>query len=205
MLEGESVTTLRQSLDLLSEGDQNFARSLIDQLARKGSLSAAQWHWMRVLAERAKARKAPKAERPRLPNIHGLMSKAASVLTRAAITMRGFSVRTSRTHGVFYVKDSSGSYLGKITEGGEFWVSREAEPRAAQIAKELADLEADPVKAATVYGHETGCCCFCTRPLTDSRSIEVGYGPVCADRFGLPWGVTGKKPRKGKRSAAELI
>jgi hypothetical protein len=25
--------------------------------------------------------------------------------------------------------------------------------------------------------------------LTDERSTEVGYGPVCAKHYGLPWGV----------------
>jgi len=34
----------------------------------------------------------------------------------------------------------------------------------------------------------TGNCCFCRRELTDKRSTEVGYGPICADHFSLPWG-----------------
>lgn len=41
---------------------------------------------------------------------------------------------------------------------------------------------------AARFGHVTGCCVFCTRKLTDERSIEVGYGPRCAEREGLPWG-----------------
>jgi hypothetical protein len=41
---------------------------------------------------------------------------------------------------------------------------------------------------AAEHGHKTGNCCFCSRPLNDARSTEVGYGPVCADKWELPWG-----------------
>lgn len=41
---------------------------------------------------------------------------------------------------------------------------------------------------AAHFGHTTGSCVFCSRHLTDERSIAVGYGPVCAEREGLPWG-----------------
>lgn len=29
-------------------------------------------------------------------------------------------------------------------------------------------------------------CSFCGLALTDEGSVEVGYGPVCAKRWGLP-------------------
>lgn len=41
---------------------------------------------------------------------------------------------------------------------------------------------------AARFGKTTGRCVFCSRMLTDERSIEVGYGPICAEREGLPWG-----------------
>lgn len=31
-------------------------------------------------------------------------------------------------------------------------------------------------------------CVYCSRKLTDDRSIAAGYGPVCADLYRLPWG-----------------
>lgn len=43
---------------------------------------------------------------------------------------------------------------------------------------------------AAKFGHLTGTCVFCGRGLTDERSVEVGYGPVCAEREGLPWGTS---------------
>jgi len=50
-------------------------------------------------------------------------------------------------------------------------------------------LASNPAKTAAEYGKLTGHCCFCEAPLKDARSTAVGYGPICADHFGLPWGV----------------
>lgn len=36
--------------------------------------------------------------------------------------------------------------------------------------------------------YQTGICNFCLRGLVDARSVWHNYGPVCADKFGLPWG-----------------
>ncbi len=59
---------------------------------------------------------------------------------------------------------------------------------ATAIVAALRAIALDPAKAAQAYGTLTGQCCFCSRDLTDARSIDKGYGPVCADHFGLPWG-----------------
>jgi len=52
----------------------------------------------------------------------------------------------------------------------------------------LANFAKDPAKVASLYGKLTGNCCFCSRDLTDQRSVSVGYGPICAGHYGLPWG-----------------
>lgn len=46
---------------------------------------------------------------------------------------------------------------------------------------------------AAAYGKITGTCIACGLHLTDdgkNKSLEVGYGPICAKRYGWPWGVT---------------
>lgn len=43
-------------------------------------------------------------------------------------------------------------------------------------------------KEAADFGHAYGICVFCSRELTDPRSVHMGYGPVCADYHSLPWG-----------------
>jgi uncharacterized protein DUF6011 len=50
----------------------------------------------------------------------------------------------------------------------------------------LTAIAADPASAAKAYGMLTGNCSFCMRELTDAGSVEVGYGPVCAKKYGLP-------------------
>lgn len=47
-----------------------------------------------------------------------------------------------------------------------------------------------PVSAedAALFGKAHGYCIACAHDLTDDRSLDVGYGPVCAKRYGWPWG-----------------
>ena len=52
----------------------------------------------------------------------------------------------------------------------------------------LFDLLHDPLQAAKAHAALTGECSFCGAELSDERSKSVGYGPVCAENYGLPWG-----------------
>jgi hypothetical protein len=87
-----------------------------------------------------------------------------------------------RNPGAIYVK-SEAVYLGKITDA--FHPAREC---TAEDVTLLSRFACDPAGIAARHGHETGSCCFCNRPLDDARSTKVGYGPVCATRYDLPWG-----------------
>lgn len=46
----------------------------------------------------------------------------------------------------------------------------------------------DPLHMFSENGKLTNMCCYCGRTLTHKSSVFYGYGPVCADNFGLPWG-----------------
>lgn len=102
----------------------------------------------------------------------------------------------SKNAGCIYVKgekvgsyeDDGGAqrpYLGKITPQGRFFPAMGC---PAGVETQLKAFAAEPEAIATRYGRLTGCCCFCGRKLTDARSTDVGYGPVCAGKFGLDWG-----------------
>jgi hypothetical protein len=94
----------------------------------------------------------------------------------------------SKNAGYVYVKANSGfdaAYYGKISPEGKFFKVGSC---PATIEPLLQSFANDPEGIATKYGRLTGCCCFCGRKLTDERSTIVGYGPVCADKFGLDWG-----------------
>jgi len=58
----------------------------------------------------------------------------------------------------------------------------------AEVAALLTCLACDPVNTAAEHGKLTGMCCFCNSTLTDGKSTDAGYGPVCAKRWGLAWG-----------------
>lgn len=80
-------------------------------------------------------------------------------------------------------------WFGRVLQNGTFEQSRELLPDAARLITErLQQLATDPARVAAEHGRLTGRCCFCNRGLDDERSTAMGYGPVCARHYGLPWG-----------------
>jgi len=73
-------------------------------------------------------------------------------------------------------------WYGRIDRDGNFSMARATTFQVVAVLKALAD---DPSHTAEMYGKKFNHCCFCARELTDDRSINAGYGPVCADHFGL--------------------
>lgn len=92
----------------------------------------------------------------------------------------------SRNAGSIYVKGArgAGAYYGKIAPDGSYYPVQAASP---EVGKLLLEFAAEPEKVAAAYGKRTGCCCFCSRKLTDVRSTEVGYGETCAKHFNVTY------------------
>jgi hypothetical protein len=93
---------------------------------------------------------------------------------------------------------SSSKYPGSlnVTDGRPFgenqWYGRIALDGTTtisdpQVLAFLQAFSANPIEVAREYGRQTGYCCFCGRLLTDARSVENGFGPVCAEHYGLSW------------------
>jgi hypothetical protein len=61
--------------------------------------------------------------------------------------------------------------------------------RPVGLEEELRKFAADPAGYAGSYGRASNNCCFCGTAITSDDSLSVGYGPICAERWGLPWGV----------------
>jgi hypothetical protein len=87
----------------------------------------------------------------------------------------------SRVPGSVAVKRNE-EYLGVVRPTGEAW----GRSFDAALVAHLLGVATNPAKAAGSYAALTGKCSFCYSSLTDAGSIEVGYGPVCAKRWGLP-------------------
>lgn len=55
--------------------------------------------------------------------------------------------------------------------------------------KELIErIVTNPKEEFAINGKKFCFCCFCGRDLDTKESIFAGYGPICADKYGLPWG-----------------
>lgn len=183
-----------------------FVKSMLEQIESGQALSIRQVEAVTdavnrydaadvLRAERKRAEQAAKSGPIGLDAINTLFQVALdsgkkAPMFRAKIGDQRIVISIAKRHANrLYVKDGmrEATYLGKI-EGGQYIASREA---PSTIFGLLCEIASDPVKAAKDYGHSTGTCCFCARPLTDDksgRSVEMGYGPICAERFGLDWG-----------------
>lgn len=56
------------------------------------------------------------------------------------------------------------------------------------VIRLLKRFSQNPAGLVSAYGKLTGRCCFCMGRLTDERSVASGYGKICAQNYGLPWG-----------------
>lgn len=104
--------------------------------------------------------------------------------------VEGFCFKLAKPHsknpGHVYVTESAewgSTYFGKIKPSGEFVKSWDA---PADTEAKLARISADVVAAAKAYGRQHGRCSFCSRELTHDVSIALSYGPICAEKYGLP-------------------
>jgi hypothetical protein len=92
--------------------------------------------------------------------------------------------------------DPKKKYWGRIDTNGQFIPNRmDCGALEIPFRELLAELAATPAVVIAREGHLTQACCLCSRDLNDPRSLEAGYGPVCAKTWGLPWGET-PEPRR---------
>lgn len=196
----QAMIALRSALQAnLIRGD--FPHSLVSQYDRKGRLSQTQWGWVhKFIIDLSTPAPAPVIEDTKLEGIVALMDRAfdnGNGLKNPKITVRieGIEFRVSRGGdrsrypGCVNVTDlgpfGSNVWFGRIHRDGRLQAGRDM---TSAIRERLSLLNADPVGFAAGYGKLTGSCCFCNSPLKTAESTEVGYGPVCAGKWGLPWG-----------------
>jgi len=77
-------------------------------------------------------------------------------------------------------------FYGKVQPGRDLWKPTRA--ASEDVVEAVKTFNADPAAVAKLSGQLTGECCFCGRLLETRESVSAGYGPVCAENFGLPWG-----------------
>lgn len=178
-------------------------------LSQRSSHSEAQLAWVHILVVESESkedngvRRSRSVVMPSLQRIRELFARANSAGLRAPkvrmdipgvgrvqLTIAG---PRSKLAGQIVVTDGGG--FGENRYYGHIRMEPETPDRfqagalcTPGVVRSLIDLALDPAGAASAYGKITGSCCFCALDLTDARSIAVGYGPTCADNYGLPWG-----------------
>ena len=202
MTKAPTFRDLKAVLHLLPARDRAFAESVMQTVISSGyrACTPRQSQILREIYGRATA---AKTETAPVPVNVGSMARIVDLF--AKVDLKKPKLRIRDTNGVTYsITPSSknpGSlavfedkaergFRGTITAEGRY-TYREAKPETVEALRRFA---CDPVSAAKLYGSETGSCCFCARDLTDPQSVAVGYGPICADKWGLPHGGLDLKP-----------
>jgi hypothetical protein len=197
----ESRLSDLEALNILSnlQVKPDFVKSILSQSSER-SLSHMQRAWvhklaLEKLAKDARAEAAGHAREP-VPNLKKLVTMfdtASSNIKSPKVTFPGFSLVRDSEGGVII---KSGFVLcGRISPDGAFKPTVQA-PDA--VLQEVVKLAEDPVSYASMYGKASGRCCFCNKCLKESRSMAMGYGPVCANSYGLEWG-------KSRRSSNQVF
>ena len=90
----------------------------------------------------------------------------------------------------------SNVWYGRISTSGVLNMPNYMQKHGEKLQYELDLFQIDPAKYASCYGKATANCMFCYKELTNVQSIAVGYGPICASNYGLPYGEIDKETAK---------
>lgn len=174
----------------------DFARSMYDALMQYGTLTERQHATVTRLrladADRLAAFKA--ADAARLASAPAIDVSAIETafahakgkgIKKPKMKLAGFKFSEAPAHGrnagaLYVVRVSDDQYLGKVLDG-KFTRVRECD-EATQA--EVLAVASDPHNAAIAYGRRTGNCAICGRELTNHASIDLGIGPICAEKYG---------------------
>lgn len=190
----------------LDHAQSSFAMSLAGKVQR---WSERQRMWAHKLVLDAERRERPTAEGFDGSKIVAMFVAAGAELKWPKITMETTEgsvvalrlVRKGRNAGCVNVSNgekrwsSTNVWYGRLRPEGQWELNGDVAPDVLAL---LEAMSADPMTVAMEYGMRSGNCCFCTKGLTTEKSTVLGYGPVCARRYGLP------HDQSAMRRAAEL-
>lgn len=196
----QRVERLRAAVPLLAERDRRFAGDLVAQWDERKYLSDRQWPWVDTLTQRAAeldAKPQPVLQRG-LDKVVAMMDKAAQRLQFPTVRFMvdGLELKLTRNGaqskapGAVAVCSGRGgfgdrTYFGRVDRDGT-WQPSAAGAKVEGLYEALLAMDENMAAVAKQYGKLLGSCCFCATELTNDGSIQVGYGPICAGRYGLP-------------------
>lgn len=198
---------------IIADGDgrkprSNFKRSMVQLGLRSNGMSDKQRAWLHYFAEQAVLDQAKTdTANGDFRGIIEMMDEAAENKQYPKLYLGNYNLKMHRTKSgkepgsVVLVSNDSyhdSDYYGRVSRNGTANLNgklnnqpshRGDHPsRMDELMFVLHQLNDQPEVFAASQGQENGECMFCGRNLTDDRSIQVGYGPVCAGNHGLDWG-----------------
>jgi hypothetical protein len=160
-------------------------------------LTEKQWYWVEKLIGEAKKRLAqvtiePQAIIPNGENIQALLDMARKKQPYPVIRLMvaGYKVdlRPKQHRGANVRFD--GQKIGMLL-GEKLFIDVPLTSALFELVEKLKQLAENPEEMAKKFAIETGACCFCGITIVNKHSLAVGYGPICAANYGLPWGEEG--------------
>src|SRR5882672_1503605 len=95
----------------------------------------------------------------------------------------------SRTPGFIRITNSqkypNQEIYAEINQAGKGLFRKDT---SANFKKEILRIIDDPIGESQLRGKKSGFCCYCGHVIETKESMAVGYGPICAANYGLPWG-----------------
>lgn len=200
--------TLDQAADILSKTDNRFCLDLAyDHKNQPYRMSPNRKAWLLVKAQQHLDNAGKVQSQVVASNMDGVIAvfrKAQQYLQYPKIRLQlpdgsplvlSVAGPNSKKAGSIVVADGgqypSNRFYGYLNLDGSFSAGRAFVQEVVEVLQQFAD---DPAAVSAKYGRATGRCCFCGLPLTNGKggSASVGYGPDCADHWGLPWQANSK-------------
>lgn len=127
----------------------------------------------------------------RYAQIFALFTRAATHLRHPAMHLRtknGDKVRIYLATKGYIAITLNGEYVGKLPTADKNIILYDSPLfNHNELMSELEAFMEQPMSESSLQGKEYGRCCFCNRELDNEGSIFHGYGPICAETWGLPW------------------
>ena len=174
--------------------------SFVDQHDDKKELSEKQLSCLVKMVKQAREGSKGLEKSGELPNIKGIyefLNNAKVTYPKIWLKLEdGTDFRVSKSgsrskyDGQLQLSDGvyGSLYFGRIDQQGNIYLAYKGKARKNEIMTLLTNLVKNPEAIAKEYGRLSGNCCFCRKELSTDNSLEVGYGPVCAENFNLEWG-----------------
>lgn len=160
--------------------------------------------WLKTATIHTPAMEAPASRRAQRPAQAALYAETLALFKKAkdkGAKYPKFFLSTPAGDSFELAHINSGSNVGgvNVSSGGfgSDWYGRinaNGAAHASYTDRCPADVDAailafqsDPASFAKAHGKRTSRCCFCAREFDRLVSAEHGYGPDCADKYGLPF------------------